>query len=95
MQIRSFIKFCNIYEYCNLDSRRIFIPQKEFIEAKFLKKEEISKILEKIKNYDIKTRTAILFLLTTGTRISEACNLTKKQLEKAVLVKNNFQINII
>lgn len=95
VQIKSFLKFCNIHWYCSLDSRRIFTPRREFIEAKFLKKEEILKILEKIKNYDLKIRTAILLLLTTGTRISEACSITKKHLNKAILVNNNFQINII
>lgn len=95
MLIRSFLKFCNIHWYCSLDSRRIFTPRKEFIEAKFLKKEEVSKILKKIKNYNLKLRTAILLLLTTGTRISEACSITKKHLNKAILVNNNFQINII
>ena len=95
MMIKSFLKFCNIHWYCSLDSRRIFTPRKEFIEAKFLKKEEVSKILEKIKNYNLKLRTAILLLLTTGTRISEACSITKKHLNKAILVNNNFQINII
>lgn len=95
MQIRSFLKFCNIHWYCSLDSRKIFTPRKEFVEAKFLKKEEVSKILEKIKNYNLKLRTAILLLLTTGTRISEACSITKKHLNKAILVNNNFQINII
>lgn len=95
MQIRSFLKFCNIHWYCSLDSRKIFTPRKEFVEAKFLKKEEVSKILEKIKNYNLKIRTAILLLLTTGTRISEACSITKKHLNKAILVNNNFQINII
>ena len=53
IQIKSFLKFCNIHWYCSLDSRRIFTPRRDFIEAKFLKKEEISKILEKIKNYDL------------------------------------------
>lgn len=95
MMIKSFLKFCNIHWYCSLDSRRIFTPRKEFVEAKFLKKEEVSKILEKIKNYNLKLRTAILLLLTTGTRISEACSITKKHLNKAILVNNNFQINII
>ena len=80
VQIKSFLKFCNIHWYCSLDSRRIFTPRREFIEAKFLKKEEILKILEKIKNYDLKIKTAILLLLTTGTRISEACSITKKHL---------------
>lgn len=94
-QIKSFLKFCNIHWYCNLDSRKIFTPRRDFIEAKFLKKEEISKILQKIETLDIKTRTAILLLLTTGTRISEACSITQKHLKKAVLVNNNFQINII
>lgn len=95
VQIKSFLKFCNIQGYCSLDSRRIFTPRRDFIEAKFLKKEEVSKILEKIETLDIKTRTAILLLLTTGTRISEACSITQKHLKKAVLVNNNFQVNII
>lgn len=95
MQIKSFLKFCNIHWYCNLDSRKIIAPRRDFIEAKFLKKEDINKILNKIENYNIKIKTAILLLLTTGTRISEACSITKKHLQKAILVNNNFQINII
>ena len=95
VQIKSFLKFCNIHWYYNLDSRRIFTPRRDFIEAKFLKKEEVSKILEKIKDQNLKFKTAILLLLSTWTRISEACSITKKHLQKATLVNNNFQINII
>lgn len=93
-QLKSFLKFCNIQGFCNLDSRKIFCPKKEQIEANYLTSEQIKKILEKTQITDIKTKTGILFLLTTGTRISEACNLTKKQLQKAILINKNYQINV-
>lgn len=93
-QIKSFFSFCNIEKICDLDSRRILRPKKEIIEAKYLKENEISKILKKIEKYDIKVKTSILFLLHTGTRISEACSITKKQLKKAILIKKNYQITV-
>lgn len=94
-QIKSFIKYCNAHNLINLDSRSIFCPKKEEKEARFFQKKEIEKIKKELKNSDIKIKNAILLLLSTGTRISEVCKITKKQLEKALLINWNYQINII
>ena len=94
-QLKSFLKFCNIQELCSLDSRKVFCPKREFVEANFLKPKEIKKILENISETNIRLKTAIYLLLTTGGRISEICSITKKQLENAVLTNGNFQITTI
>jgi hypothetical protein len=40
-------------------------------------------MLEKLEFEDLKLKAAILLMLTTGARISEACSITKQQLKGA------------
>lgn len=93
-QIKSFIKFCNAYNYVQLNHAQIFCPRKEVIEKKALSSTQIQKVLNKLENYDMKFRTGILLLLSTWTRISECCNITKKDIAEAILIGQNYKIKI-
>lgn len=94
-QIKGFIKYWNINNQIELDSRRIFLPKRERKEARFFEKNEVQKIMKKIQEENIRLKTWIMLILTTWTRISEACSLTKKQLETAIEINDNFQLSVI
>lgn len=93
-QIKSFLNFCLLenIEVCN--PKKILSPKFEDKEARYLKENELTKILKAIKSKNKKFRTAIILLLTTGTRISEACSITKKQIQEALCLGNFYQISI-
>lgn len=94
-QIKGFIKYWNINNRIELDSRRIFLPKRERKEARFFEKNEVQKIMKKIQEENIRLKTGIMLILSTWTRISEACSLTKKQLETAIEINDNFQLSVI
>ena len=94
--IKSFVRFCNsIRQLRHLHSDAIFLPRMEIKEARYLTEEEIETIFNKIEEKTLKFKTAIVLLATTWARIHEVCNLTKNQLENALLVNWNYQISII
>lgn len=94
--IKSFVKFCNsIRQLKNLHSDAIFLPKMEIKEACYLTENQILEIFDKIEKKPLKFKTAIILLATTWARIHEICNLTKHQLNNALLVNWNYQISII
>lgn len=94
-QIKSFLKFCNYKKRVETDSRLLVIEKREYKEAHFFTPEEIEKIKIAVRQEDIKFRTAIMLLMSTGARISEVCSITKKQLENALLVNWVYQISVV
>lgn len=85
-QIKSFLKFCNYKKRIETDSRLLVMEKREYKEANFFTEEEVEKIKIAVRKENIKFRTAIMLLMSTGARIAEVCNITKKQLETALLV---------
>jgi hypothetical protein len=63
-------------------------------EARYLNEKEEAKMLEELEYEELKLRCAIMLMLTTGARISEATNLTKQQLKGAEKINGLFQIPI-
>ena len=94
--IKSFVKFCNsIRQLKHIHSDAIYLPRMEIKEARYLTENQIYEILTKIDHKPLKFKTAIILLATTWARIHEICNLTKNQLNNALLVNWNYQISII
>lgn len=93
-QMKSFLNFCILENIQVCNPKKILSPKFEDKEARYLKENEINKILKAIKTKDRKFRAAIILLLTTGTRISEACSITKKQIQEALCLWNFYQISI-
>ena len=94
--IKSFVKFCNsIRQLKHIQSSAIYLPKMDIKEACYLTENQIFDILNKIEDKPLKFKTAIILLATTWARIHEICNLTKNQLNNALLVNWNYQISII
>lgn len=93
-QLKSFLNFCALENLPVCNAKKILAPKFEDKEARYFRENELWKILKTIKGADKIFKTAIIFLLTTGTRISEACNITKKQILNALKIENTYQISI-
>ncbi len=94
--IRSFVRFCNtIKQLKHIHSDSIVLPKMEIKEARYLTENQIIEIFNKIEQKPLKFKTAIVLLATTWARIHEVCNITKHQLNSAILVNWNYQISII
>ena len=94
VQIRAFLKFCSTLWLEVINHGQITIKKYNQKEAKYLNEEEESKMLEELEYEELKLRWAIMLMLTTGARISEATNLTKQQLRGAEKINGLFQIPI-
>lgn len=94
VQIRAFLKFCSTLWLEVINYWQITIKKYNQKEAKYLKEKEEIKMLEKLEFEDLKLKAAILLMLTTGARISEACSITKQQLKGAEEIWWLFQIPI-
>ena len=94
--IKSFVRFCNsIRQLKHIHSDAIYLPRMEIKEARYLTEKQIFEIFTKLDQKNLKFKTAIILLATTWARIHEICNLTKNQLNNALLVNWNYQISII
>ena len=94
--IKSFVRFCNsIRQLKHIHSDAIYLPRMEIKEARYLTEKQIIEIFTKLDQKNLKFKTAIILLATTWARIHEICNLTKNQLNNALLVNWNYQISII
>jgi integrase len=84
-QIRSFFKFCRIQEYKTIEHYKILPVKTVMKEAKFLREEDIEKILNYSKS-NLKTFVILKLFLTTGMRISEVVSLTSEQILNATRI---------
>lgn len=94
VQIRAFLKFCKSLDLPVINPEQIAVPKFSLKEAKYLNEEEEKKILEALKWEGLLLRTAISLMLSTGLRVSEACSISKGNLEKAQDICWIFQIPI-
>lgn len=95
VQIRSFLRFCRSLDIAVVNPEQIAVQKYHLKEAKYLNEEQENIMLEKLKEKSNTTlKVAVLLMLTTGLRISEACWLTKKALKNAEKVGEMRQLPI-
>lgn len=94
VQIRAFLKFCSIEWEPVINYQQVVLTKYHQKEARYLTEEEEKKVLEELQYKNLTLRASIHLMLSTGLRVDEACNLTKKQLKSAQLVEWVYQIPI-
>lgn len=92
-QMRAFLNFCYANNYHPLSGASIILPKVPKTEAYYLTDKQVKELLDYPLEENI--RVAILLMLATGMRISEALSLTKKQLQKAEVVEGSRQVSVL
>ena len=96
VQIRAFLRFCRILDLKTLNPEKIAVQKYHVREARYLSENEEKKVLSYLNkewtNQNMKA--CILLMLSTGLRVSEACNLSKKKFRNAYFIEWMYQIPI-
>ena len=78
--MKSILKFAYDMDYTNKDFRNKFTLEKTSLLPRYIKEEQIAKILETVEQFSkpYRCRAMIMFLLLTGCRVSEISNIKVK-----------------
>lgn len=91
--IRSFLNFCYKTKLISHSGLEIFLPKVPKTEAPYLRDEQVKKLLS--FPMDNAMKVAIVLMLSTGMRISEALSLKKQKLKKAEVIHGMYQLPIL
>lgn len=94
VRIRAFLKFCRSIDIKVINPEQVIIPKTRIKEAKYLNNEEEKKVMYNLQFEDFLLKVWIMLMIGTGLRISEACNLSKEDLNKTKIVGGFYQIPI-
>lgn len=96
VQIRAFLRFCRSLDLQIINPEQIAVQKYHLKEARYLTEEEEKAVLYELTKEWINQnmKACILLMLSTGLRVSEACELTKQKFRNAYLVEWMYQIPI-
>lgn len=96
VQIRAFLKFCRNLDLQTVNPEQITVQKYHIKEARYLNEKEENTVLNSLNESNINPnmKACILLMLTTGLRVSEACNLNKQKFRNAYFINWMYQIPI-
>lgn len=85
--IRCYVQYLYIHNLTDIRPEQIILPKLRDTEATFLTSEEVTQMLKVIRN--LKDKTIVLFLLTSGIRVSELVNIQLEDvIDRSVIIRN-------
>lgn len=96
VQIRAFLRFCRSLDLQTVNPEQIAVQKYHIREARYLSETEEKEVLSYLNKEwtNPNMKACILLMLSTGLRVSEACNLSKQKFRSACLVQWMYQIPI-
>lgn len=95
VQVRAFLRFCRSLDLQTVNPEQIAVQKYHLKEARYLNEQEEKAVLSYLNwNINPNLKACILLMLTTGLRVSEACEINKQKFRSANLVNWMYQIPI-